>query len=108
MGDKNWILVYPGPGTNSAPPVGLSRMDQSSTRNPLVCRTAPPMTTLFPMSNTLVECVPNFSEGRDPAKVDAIVEAMKVSGGGSRGLQAPGRGLQMKCGFSRGPFVYAA
>jgi glutamate formiminotransferase len=27
---------------------------------------------------TLVECVPNFSEGRDAAKVDAIVEAMKV------------------------------
>src|SRR3954452_21158797 len=30
--------------------------------------------------NTLVECVPNFSEGRDPAKVDAIVDAMKVPG----------------------------
>ncbi len=30
--------------------------------------------------STLVECVPNFSEGRDPAKVDAIVEAMKVEG----------------------------
>jgi glutamate formiminotransferase / formiminotetrahydrofolate cyclodeaminase len=30
--------------------------------------------------NTLVECVPNFSEGRDKAKVDAIVEAMKVPG----------------------------
>ena len=29
---------------------------------------------------TLVECVPNFSEGRDKAKVDAIVEAMKVDG----------------------------
>ena len=29
---------------------------------------------------TLVECVPNFSEGRDPAKVDAIVEAMKIPG----------------------------
>jgi len=28
----------------------------------------------------LIECVPNFSEGRDPAKVDAIVEAMKVPG----------------------------
>ena len=25
----------------------------------------------------LIECVPNFSEGRDPAKVDAIVEAMR-------------------------------
>jgi glutamate formiminotransferase len=29
---------------------------------------------------TLVECVPNFSEGRDAAKVDAIVEAMKIPG----------------------------
>ena len=28
----------------------------------------------------LVECVPNFSEGRDKAKVDAIVEAMKIDG----------------------------
>ncbi|HWR13740.1 MAG TPA: glutamate formimidoyltransferase [Terriglobales bacterium] len=28
----------------------------------------------------LIECVPNFSEGRDKAKVDAIVEAMKVGG----------------------------
>src|ERR1700686_5030015 len=32
------------------------------------------------MPSTLVECVPNFSEGRDPAKVDAIIEAMKVPG----------------------------
>ncbi|HXE90510.1 MAG TPA: glutamate formimidoyltransferase [Terriglobales bacterium] len=30
--------------------------------------------------STLVECVPNFSEGRDRAKVDAIVEAMKTPG----------------------------
>src|SRR6201981_560252 len=29
---------------------------------------------------TLVECVPNFSEGRDRARVDAIVEAMKIDG----------------------------
>jgi glutamate formiminotransferase len=28
----------------------------------------------------LIECVPNFSEGRDKAKVDAIAEAMKVPG----------------------------
>src|SRR5256714_4290257 len=28
----------------------------------------------------LVECVPNFSEGRDRSKVDAIVEAMKLDG----------------------------
>ena len=32
------------------------------------------------MPNTLVECVPNFSEGRDKAKVDAIVEVMKMPG----------------------------
>jgi glutamate formiminotransferase / formiminotetrahydrofolate cyclodeaminase len=30
--------------------------------------------------STLVECVPNFSEGRDKAKVDAIVDAMKMEG----------------------------
>jgi glutamate formiminotransferase/formiminotetrahydrofolate cyclodeaminase len=29
---------------------------------------------------TLVECVPNFSEGRDKNKVDAIVAAMKMDG----------------------------
>jgi glutamate formiminotransferase len=29
---------------------------------------------------TLVECVPNFSEGRDKAKIDAILEAMKMDG----------------------------
>src|SRR5574337_146205 len=28
----------------------------------------------------LVECVPNFSEGRDKSKVDAIVAAMKIDG----------------------------
>ena len=32
------------------------------------------------MPTTLVECVPNFSEGRDAAKVDAIIAAMKVPG----------------------------
>ncbi|HET9405879.1 MAG TPA: glutamate formimidoyltransferase [Candidatus Sulfotelmatobacter sp.] len=30
--------------------------------------------------STLVECVPNFSEGRDKAKVDAIIDAMKMDG----------------------------
>jgi glutamate formiminotransferase/formiminotetrahydrofolate cyclodeaminase len=30
--------------------------------------------------STLVECVPNFSEGRDKDKVDAIVDAMKMPG----------------------------
>ncbi len=28
----------------------------------------------------IVECVPNFSEGRDKARVDAILEAMKMDG----------------------------
>jgi glutamate formiminotransferase / formiminotetrahydrofolate cyclodeaminase len=32
------------------------------------------------MPSTLVECVPNFSEGCEPAKVDAIIEAMKLPG----------------------------
>jgi len=30
--------------------------------------------------STLVECVPNFSEGRDKTKVDAIVRVMKMDG----------------------------
>lgn len=30
--------------------------------------------------STLVECVPNLSEGRDKSKVDAIVDAMKIPG----------------------------
>ena len=30
--------------------------------------------------STLVECVPNFSEGRDKAKVDAIIDAMNMPG----------------------------
>ena len=39
------------------------------------------MSQLFSsLMSTLVECVPNFSEGRDQAKVDAIVDAMKMPG----------------------------
>jgi glutamate formiminotransferase / formiminotetrahydrofolate cyclodeaminase len=30
--------------------------------------------------STLVECVPNFSEGRDKSKVEAIIDAMKMPG----------------------------
>lgn len=30
--------------------------------------------------STLVECVPNFSEGREKSKVDAIIDAMKMPG----------------------------
>ncbi len=44
------------------------------------CGSVIPVGILNPMPNTLVECVPNFSEGRDSAKVDAIVEAMKLPG----------------------------
>ena len=44
----------------------------------LAASSFPPIS--FPVMSTLVECVPNFSEGRDKAKVDAIVEAMKVNG----------------------------
>ncbi|MBV9506604.1 MAG: glutamate formimidoyltransferase [Acidobacteriia bacterium] len=33
------------------------------------------------MPATLVECVPNFSEGRDPAKIDALVDAVLRAGG---------------------------
>src|ERR1700723_2102322 len=40
----------------------------------------PPMAILLLMATTLVECVPNFSEGRDAAKVDLIVDAMKIPG----------------------------
>lgn len=32
------------------------------------------------MTTALVECIPNFSEGRDAAKVDAIVAAMNLPG----------------------------
>src|ERR1700728_2125745 len=32
------------------------------------------------MSGPLVECVPNFSEGREPRRVEAIVAAMQVEG----------------------------
>ena len=44
------------------------------------CLTEPPPVILQAMPSTLVECVPNFSEGRDKAKVDAIIEAMKIPG----------------------------
>jgi glutamate formiminotransferase/formiminotetrahydrofolate cyclodeaminase len=53
----------------------------SSNENAIAsCLTRPPPVILQAMPSTLVECVPNFSEGRDPAKVDAIIEAMKMPG----------------------------
>src|ERR1700746_3673524 len=39
-----------------------------------------PCPIFFSRMQTLVECVPNFSEGRDKSKVDAIVAAMKMDG----------------------------
>ena len=47
--------------------------------NAWLSRARPPRYPL-PVPTTLIECVPNFSEGRDKAKVDAIVEAMKMPG----------------------------
>ena len=48
--------------------------------HPVGCPTRPSPVILHAMPSTLVECVPNFSEGRDPAKVDTIIEAMKIPG----------------------------
>ena len=33
------------------------------------------------MPTVLVECVPNFSEGRDPAKIRQITDAIEAAGG---------------------------
>ena len=52
--------------------------DLSESRSSCLSRSRPVI--LPPMPSTLVECVPNFSEGRDAAKVDAIIEAMKLPG----------------------------
>ncbi len=35
---------------------------------------------MLSLMSTIVECVPNFSEGRDKSKVDAIVAAMRLDG----------------------------
>ena len=32
------------------------------------------------MSGPVVECVPNFSEGSDPRRIETIVAAMRVDG----------------------------
>src|SRR5581483_1514266 len=37
---------------------------------------SPPRATLISMPRQLVECVPNFSEGRDQSKVDAIIQTI--------------------------------
>src|SRR5260370_1897558 len=50
-------------------------------RRPIVhrmqVRVLPDMLSLM---STIVECVPNFSAGRDKSKVDAIVAAMRIDG----------------------------
>src|SRR3954465_5151852 len=33
------------------------------------------------MSSAIVECVPNFSEGRDPARIKQITDAIEATGG---------------------------
>src|ERR1051326_9151720 len=43
------------------------------------------------MSNRLIECVPNFSEGRDPAIVEAIAEAIRSVDGASLLNVDPGK-----------------
>jgi len=53
-------------------------MNFAFSSSPPVCRIQPLVAMLLAMASTLVECVPNFSEGRDAKKVDAIVEAMKI------------------------------
>jgi len=64
----------------SHPTAGKQDPRVASHVEPPSCLRPPPPVILQAMPSTLVECVPNFSEGRDPAKVDAIVEAMKIPG----------------------------
>ena len=40
----------------------------------------PVMVVSFPGMRSIIECVPNFSEGRDRSKVEAIIAAMQVDG----------------------------
>jgi glutamate formiminotransferase / formiminotetrahydrofolate cyclodeaminase len=49
------------------------------TQRPKPCF-ATPLPLFSSLMSTLVECVPNFSEGRDKAKVDTIIDAMKMPG----------------------------
>src|SRR6266481_3093990 len=64
-------IVLSGPETNKSGLCGRHRLMVAASSAALI---------FFPLMSTLVECVPNFSEGRDKAKVDAVIEAMKVSG----------------------------
>ena len=69
-----------GESTRTPHNVAVCLLTQRAVKSQPSCLTHPPPVILLAMPSTLVECVPNFSEGRDPAKVDAIVEAMKIPG----------------------------
>src|SRR5260370_35211745 len=57
-----------------------SHKQRSRTRRKRSCESPTPAAMLLKRMSTLVQSVPNFSEGRDKAKVDAIVAAMKMAG----------------------------
>src|SRR6266700_1842545 len=59
---------------------GLHRGEDLSPKGDQPCCSRVYSRICFSFMQTLVECVPNFSEGRDKSKVDAIVEAMKMDG----------------------------
>src|SRR5579859_26613 len=84
-GRRRRTLVYPaqtlhGPGPERrAYLVGIARRPQSRRE----CEPADPgwlhLVEVI-MSVPLVECVPNFSEGSDPRRVESIVAAMRLDG----------------------------
>src|SRR6266851_2243161 len=59
---------------------GLHRGEDLSPKGDQPCCSRVYSRICFSFMQTLVECVPNFSEGRDKSKVDAIVDAMKMDG----------------------------
>ena len=74
---------WPGRGPEGPlyPNCHLRRLSQRPVKGLLHSRHENPLACfiLIPMP-ALVECVPNFSEGRDKARVDVILEAMKMDG----------------------------
>src|SRR5271154_6086440 len=76
MKTRRQINVGSGNADKKPPPDILGRTKLRA----CCCFAEPPPVILLAMPSTLIECVPNFSEGRDAAKVDAIVEAMKIPG----------------------------
>ena len=53
----------------------------------------------------LIECVPNFSEGRDPAKVDAIVQAMSNVTVARFENRVTGATEKLRCQFAHSSFI---